>query len=320
MADIEVCRYGENAHLRRHLEAADLVQVVSGTAMLAAAVPSTGKPLILWVATTLAADRDSKLRAEIGLRYAWSKGMTAICTRYETKALSRATHVFALSDYCLQALSDRVTKGRLSLAHCGVNTHLFCPGSTASQPGYLLAVGRFSDPRKNVKLLLESYFSAIQGLPDPPRLLIAGTAPDAEILDWCARLDDGDRVWFLGDRDPEQLAQLYRRALALVLSSDEEGLGIVILEAMASGIPVIATRCGGPETVIEDGCNGFLAPVGSVAGLSSGIRKVIMDPELRVAAGRAGRRMAECRFSLSASAEVFLSLYDKMLWRESVAA
>ena len=66
----------------------------------------------------------------------------------------------------------------------------------------------------------------------------------------------------LGD---DELVELYRGAALLALSSDEEGLGLVILEAMASGIPVVSTACGGPQTSVVDGETGFLTPVGDAA-------------------------------------------------------
>ena len=62
---------------------------------------------------------------------------------------------------------------------------------------------------------------------------------------------------------------MYQRAAVFALPSDDEGLGIVILEAMACGVPVVATRCGGPEDIITDGTDGFLVPRYDAGALAS---------------------------------------------------
>ena len=97
------------------------------------------------------------------------------------------------------------------------------------------------------------------------------------------------------------------------MPSDEEGLGIVILEAMATGLAVVSTASGGPEVAVTDGETGFLTPVGDQEALKSAMLKLIDDPVLRDRFGAAGRRVAEARFSLESTGAVFLQEYDKLL-------
>jgi hypothetical protein len=96
-----------------------------------------------------------------------------------------------------------------------------------------------------------------------------------------------------------------------VLSSNEEGLAIVILEAMASGLAVVSTDCGGPATAVTEGETGFLTPVGDVESFSAAMQKLISDPVLCQRMGQAGRRVALERFSLAAAGKVFLDKYDE---------
>ena len=76
------------------------------------------------------------------------------------------------------------------------------------------------------------------------------------------------------------LAVLYRNAAVYALSSDEEGFGITVAEAMASGLPVVATRCGGPDGIISDGVDGFLVKTGDAAQLANRLCEVLSDRDL----------------------------------------
>jgi glycosyltransferase involved in cell wall biosynthesis len=98
-----------------------------------------------------------------------------------------------------------------------------------------------------------------------------------------------------------------------VLSSTEEGLGIVILEAMACGIPVVSTRCGGPEVSVIDGVNGYLTPLEDDKTLALRMKALVSDDELRRVMGRKGRHLAEERFSLAVTSQTILNTYDQLL-------
>ncbi len=117
----------------------------------------------------------------------------------------------------------------------------------------------------------------------------------------------------VGVREGAELADLYRHAMFFVLPSDEEGIGIVLLEAMASGLPVVSTCCGGPETAVLDGETGFLTPVGDAQALADAMQHLLDNPALRRRMGQAGRRIAEERFSLDVTGKVFLRKYDELL-------
>ena len=111
----------------------------------------------------------------------------------------------------------------------------------------------------------------------------------------------------------DELARLYRDAALFVLPSDEEGLGIVVLEAMASGLPVVSTRCGGPEMVVDEGATGYLVATGDAAALSQRMEQIITTPEHADALGRQARRVAETRYSIAACGAVFIDAYDRHL-------
>jgi glycosyltransferase involved in cell wall biosynthesis len=122
-----------------------------------------------------------------------------------------------------------------------------------------------------------------------------------------------DKVRLTGGKNIADLADLYRNALLFVLSSNEEGLGIVVLEAMASGLAVVSTNCGGPVTAIVEGRTGLLTPVGDIKAFAQAIEQLLLDPASRQRMGIEGRKVVEQRFSLAEAGKIFLDTYDKIL-------
>jgi glycosyltransferase involved in cell wall biosynthesis len=122
--------------------------------------------------------------------------------------------------------------------------------------------------------------------------------PDQESLNLISALRLTDCVQYIGPQDHRALADLYRGASVFLLSSNEEGQGIVIVEAMASGLPVVATSCVGPPEMITDGVEGLLTPVGSVKALADAIVRINADRESRRRMSQAARARAVREFSL----------------------
>ncbi|MBC8029370.1 MAG: glycosyltransferase family 4 protein [Pyrinomonadaceae bacterium] len=318
-SELEFQRYRPRRGLTELLQRYDLLQFVVGSSPWVRVAKNVDRPILVWTATTTRADRASQMRNGSIARRAWSSWMVSIAERYESRALKAAAAVFALSEYTRAAIEPIVGAGKVLLAPCGVDTALFRP--TARPPGnYILWVGRLSDPRKNVRLALEAYVMLRKAMEDVPDLYLVGdylTKPDVAFLR-SHQLED--KVRLIERRGLEDLAKLYRNAQFLVLSSNEEGLGIVILEAMASGLPVISTSSGGPVTAITEGRTGLLTPVGDVGALADAMAKLLRNPLLRKQMGAEGRNVAEQRFSLAAAGKIFLDTYDQVLNSEFQSA
>src|SRR5207247_5934205 len=154
------------------------------------------------------------------------------------------------------------------------------PAAGAAPPapdgrGPVLFVGRLVE-RKGVAHLIE----AIARLGSRgPRLEIVGEGPERPGLEaLAARLGVVDRVVFRGKIPPDELQASYARAAVCVLPSvldargDTEGLGVVLLEAMNHGTPVIASRVGGIPDIVEDGVSGLLVPPGDADALAAAVR------------------------------------------------
>ncbi|MFL6292708.1 MAG: glycosyltransferase family 4 protein [Thermoanaerobaculia bacterium] len=156
------------------------------------------------------------------------------------------------------------------------------PVGTEEPPGYLLFVGRLRI-RKGVEVLLEA-------LPPGARLLIAG---DGEHR---AALESKPGVKFLGRQDAGRVRGLLRGAAALVVPSIYEGMPLVVLEAMAAGVPVVASRVSGIPEVVEDGVTGWLVPPEDPEALAAALAEVLEHPDEARRRGEAGRRRVDERF------------------------
>jgi glycosyltransferase involved in cell wall biosynthesis len=100
------------------------------------------------------------------------------------------------------------------------------------------------------------------------------------------------------------------------LASDEEGFGLVVVEAMASGVPVVSTRSGGPDSIVTDGKDGFLVPCGDAAAMAERMHLLANDVVLNLAMGKAARCTAEMRFDERVAGLAFLDTYDRLLERQ----
>jgi glycosyltransferase involved in cell wall biosynthesis len=148
------------------------------------------------------------------------------------------------------------------------------------------------------------------------RVEIAGTGPHHEKLK-AAAADAGmtEHVRFLGWID--DLASVFSRWDVFVMPSLEEGFPIAALDAMAAGLPVVATDVGGVPELIEDGKTGRLVPPYDADALASRLRLLLLNPEQRLSMGAAGHARVRDHFSVAPMIESFAQLYDELVREES---
>ncbi len=198
----------------------------------------------------------------------------------------------------------------------GADLDAFHPGATDEiEPGALLFVGNSEDYNKGVIYLLR----AIAQLRPPARahLYIVGGPPGemrvapAEI----ERLDIGDRVTIVGRVPEPELAAWYRRAQILVSPSLYEGFGLPVVEAMASGTPVIASDGGALPELVVNGETGRVVAAGDAAALAEAMTTLLSSPDRCREMGAAGHRRVLERFTWSKTAALTGALYESVLAR-----
>lgn len=192
---------------------------------------------------------------------------------------------------------------RVGIVPCGVDTDRFTPHGPAAERGTLghrlIQLGRLV-PRKGAAISI----TALTRLPGVELLVVGGPPPgrldeDHEVRrlrDLAHGLGVADRVHFTGGVPSEEVAPLIRSADVVLCPGDYEPFGIVPLEAMACGRPVVATAVGGQLDTVADPATGRLVPPRDPEALARAVAELLADPRLREACGEAGRRRVLSRF------------------------
>ncbi len=315
LGELEFQRYRPRQELTRRLERSDLVQVVAGTPVWANLARHARVPVALQVASLSRLERESALATERGLRRIWTAAMTTVNSGGEVRALRRADLVQVENRILAARLEQGPAAGRIVLAPPGVDVERFRPAS-GSVDGYWLSVARFADPRKNAALLFRAYAAAKALRPGLPRLVLAGSSgPTDADLELARRLGIGADLELRGAIAEAELPALYQGAALFLLASNEEGWGLVLVEAMASGLPVVATRTHGAAEIVRDGETGFLVPTGDSAALAARAVELFDRPEVARRWGDAGRALAQRDYSHEACGRRFVDGWKSLLER-----
>jgi glycosyltransferase involved in cell wall biosynthesis len=206
---------------------------------------------------------------------------------------------------------------RIDVIPNGVNTDVFSGRTLVQRPAILsgpapvaVSVGRLT-PAKRYDLLIGAWGRVVQQVP-AARLVILGEGElrgDFETMIRGRGLEDS--VLLPGVQS--DVATWHSAAGLYVSSSDTEGMSNAILEAMASGLPVVATRVSGSEDLIQHENNGLLVPRGDATELASAILRLLDDTSLRQRLGKQARETVLSDFSLPSVAQRYRELYEAAL-------
>jgi mannosyltransferase len=122
-----------------------------------------------------------------------------------------------------------------------------------------------------------------------------------------------DRVRFLGELPIEEVPRWYQRISIYGFTSRNEGFGLTLLEAMAAGVALVATRAGGAERVVTDGETGVLVPPGDVGALIAALELLMRDPQRAAEMGRRARTRVTAEFSIDAEVARIAAVYRRVL-------
>lgn len=227
-----------------------------------------------------------------------------------------ARFVRCVSSFCraqVMAWASPEIWPRLHIVRCGIDpTRFRLAKREAGGPVRLAAIGRL-DPIKGYPLLLEACARLGAGGADW-RLELAGDGPMRGDLERLAKtLGIDGRVRFAGAVATDDIPAFLERADVLVISSFMEGLPIVLMEAMAAGLAVVATRVAGVTELVEEGVSGFLAQPGTVEELHGALSRVLAHRPRFEELGKAGRRRVERDFDIRRTAREMKDLFDRHL-------
>jgi glycosyltransferase involved in cell wall biosynthesis len=261
--------------------------VVGGVVLQGALAPDD-VPLIAWFGTTIGDERRSAMTHRDPVRKLLHRATLPALERIERDVFTRAQRLMPQSPHTADLLVRAgIPAGRIEVQAVPIDTERFRPGGGGRRGA--LFVGRVLDPRKNFDATVRA-LGISAGLRDrgldvvsPEPALPSRFSAYAEHIRWRGEVDD--------------VAALYRSAEVFVLTSRQEGLGIVVFEALASGTPVVATRCGGPDRWLAESGGGFVV---DEAGVGPAVERVLRDAALREELGAAGRAWVEANMSAAA--------------------
>ena len=225
----------------------------------------------------------------------------------------RADLVVVSSGHTAKQVSGRLGVAAERVVLCPAGAPDWEPRPHHPTHGYFLFLGTL-EPRKNIPRLLDAYEQLLARVPDAPRLRLAGPLPE-EAREWLARLERAPlhgRVTHLGYVESAAKRELYAGAIALLIPSLYEGFGLTALEAMAVGVPVIASRRGALPEVLGDAA--VYVDAEDEDSIAHAMEFLWADPVARERLAAAGRERA-ASFSWHASAETLLEGYRDALGR-----
>jgi glycosyltransferase involved in cell wall biosynthesis len=210
-----------------------------------------------------------------------------------------------------QAVAECVADGNARVIYAGLSVPPTGPPRRQSGSQIVIGTAGRLVKLKGIDYLL-SAAAALQHEFPALRVEIAGAGPEREKLEAAvAQAGLEERVKFLGWI--EDIRTVLPRWDVFVMPSLEEGFPIAALDAMAAGLPVIATPVGGVPELIEDGATGWLVPPRDIESLTSRLRILLSDPELRARMGAAGYARMRDHFSCAQMTARFAQLYDELL-------
>jgi len=234
-----------------------------------------------------------------------------------------ASHVVAVSESLRREFQSRsgFPGERTSVIYNGIDLDAFYPGDGSAfrrelgigEGEFVFgALGNVRAPKAyDVLLRAAALLSTDQA---PSRVVIVGDTsgpvyPGLEALRTALALES--RVTFAGFR--RDVPEVLRAFDVLALSSRTEGFSLATVQAMATGIPVVATRSGGPEEILEDGITGLLVPTDDPARLAAAMRRLRDQPDLRARFAAAGPNAVRARFNRASMIDAYQRLYDVLL-------
>lgn len=251
------------------------------------------------VATLQGSDVFQAARSPLGARFTrlavgGCQGLTVLST-----ALAQATQAAG------------IPAGKIRIIPNGVDTALWTPPPDGERANELLFAGSFIE-RKGVRHLLEAAPALLNRLPGYRLILIGDGPQEAQLRGMAAASGIADRIEFRGFVPQDQVRAAMQRARVFILPSLEEGLGVVLLEALACGTPIVASRVDGIVDVVTEEV-GVLTPPANPDQIGAAVVQVLASPQQWARYSAAARQRAVGHYDWDHIAGRFLSLYRSLV-------
>ena len=313
LPELEFTNYWATERWCELIESNDLHICVSGSSLAALPFLQTKTPFLAWVATDWEGDRTHRVEQFGWFRRLIDKTLVKAFTKGLEKKIIETESTIALSEHTRSELNKIAGYEAVSdVMQMPIDTQVFKPLAQKTEKDSIKIgfVGRFEDPRKHISLLLNSVGACVaKGV--SVKLVLVGDSLSSENMALIAKLGVAEMVEVISYVAREELPNIFSDWDAFVIPSHQEGLCIAALEAMACAVPVISTKCGGPETYIQHGINGWLIDHNKEE-LSAAITDLLQKRVERELCGQNARETVKLSFSKEAKQEQFLASFDRM--------
>ena len=307
--ELEFTHYWPSKHWKRLVDSCQIHLTVSGNALAAIPYVLLNKPFIAWLATPWDADRKDRVKS-FGLP---RKCLDAVMNRriilgLEKKVLqSPKSRIVSLSKYTAREFSRLASRELTDVMKMPVKREYFYSDNSKRIRWRIGFAGRYCDPRKNIGLLLKATRILINRGYSLELVLVGDRNPEM-IRPIVQDLELDRHIRFYESLRSEELGNLLRTFDVFVIPSHQEGLCISALEAMACGVPVVSTRCGGPEEYVIPDLTGLLIE-NDADQLANAIHVICSEDNRRALLSTEAERWV----SMNASSEISSSLFYKHL-------
>jgi glycosyltransferase involved in cell wall biosynthesis len=309
LPELEFAHYWPSKLWRGIIQDSDFHICVSGSSLAALHFSIMNKPFLAWIATPFNEDRENRVKT-----FPWYRQLLdflvdkKISSHYEKRILQSGT-ILPLSKYTSIKLEQISNRKFGTVLHMPINTQELCPDSDKVNPYLIGFIGRITDARKNIILLLKAIkICKKKGFPVHVNLI--GEKPNSQILDQICQFGIENEVTFTDHVPRNDLVKLLQKIDVFVIPSYQEGLCIAGLEAMACGCPVITTRCGGPEDYVLNNINGYLVDFDEEE-MAETIIVICKDREKRFKMGKNAVETIMKAYSEDIAQKVFWTTFEK---------
>ena len=320
MPELEFTNYWKSSRWQTEIESCDFHICASGSNLAALPFLQLELPFLAWVATPWLEDREHRVKHFPWYRRCLDRLLIRPVCQYLENQIHQTGNVVALSAYTRNSI-NRLSGVKIeNVLPVPIDVQRFKPQDTSkkdidSSEKELIKigfVGRFEDPRKNIALLLEAFSFCLEHVQEAKdlELVLIGDALSEKTKQLIQQLKISEKVTAIAYVTNDELPRYLQELSLFVIPSHQEGLCIAALEAMSCAVPVISTRCGGPESFIQHGENGLLVDDNSIA-LKHAILQIIEDTTtLNEYSSRARQTVLE-HFSIAVAEQQFWQFFTE---------
>lgn len=234
---------------------------------------------------------------------------------YSIKYTLRSADYLLSTSHAMAAYMKRFTSKEAIITPFGVDTKLFSPsGNTIEKNYFSIGFVKSLSPIYGPDDVIDAFILFQKENPQShARLTITGKGPDEQRLkEKVSSLGLSDKITFTGYIPNSELPEFFRIFDVALFMSHQESFGVAAVEAMACGIPVVATATDGFSEVVRDGSTGIIVPVGDIRSAADALNRLYLDPSLRKRFAMEGRRVVEKEYDWDDNVNIVMDLYKRI--------